>query len=329
MKRICARIMLACCCMGSSPLVVFCAEPTTVALVREASAVKGDAYRRVVSLAENLEDSASNIRTLLAEDGLSPEERLAARILLSRLTYTNVFEKYQETVESFRQRQRSTRPIGTRPGAFSGIVYSFATSGPESRSVSVRTGTGWVGNIKSPKFEQVDRYTEEEVRAGRSRNEAARLAILENFMKFAEEGSEYEQRELVDAVMRLWGENGHKKHADSISGEVFLEAIAQDETRALSVRVAALTRLPSARRKGERELMIAVLASAKTDNETENQHVVRQAIDYLKQHDPGALKDIATKIQWKRILIDEALGHPTPPELKAEQDDEIVVEVQE
>jgi hypothetical protein len=137
MKRICARIMLVC-CMGSSPLVVFCAEPATAALVREASTVKGDAYRRVVSSAENLQDSAVNIRTLLAEEGLSPEERLTARILLSRLTYTNVFEKYQETVESFRQRQRSTRPIGTRPGFLSGIVYSFATSGPESRSVSVR-----------------------------------------------------------------------------------------------------------------------------------------------------------------------------------------------
>lgn len=328
MKRICARIMLVC-CMGSSPLVVFCAEPATAALVREASTVKGDAYRRVVSSAENLQDSAVNIRTLLAEEGLSPEERLTARILLSRLTYTNVFEKYQETVESFRQRQRSTRPIGTRPGFLSGIVYSFATSGPESRSVSVRTGTRWVGNIKSPKFEQVDRYTAEEVRAGRSRNEAARLAILEHFMKFAEEGSEYEQRELVDAVMRLWGENGHKKHADSISGEVFLEAIAQDETRALSVRVAALTRLPSARRKGERELMIAVLASPNTNSETEHYQVVRQAISHLKRHDPAALNDIATETRWKRLMIGEALGLSTPSEIMPNQDDEIIIDVQE
>lgn len=321
-------MMLVCFCLGSSPLVVFCAEPGIAALVRQASTVKGDAYRHIVSSAENLRDPAVNIRTLLAEEGLSTEERLAARILLSRLTYTNVFEKYQETVESFRERQRSTRPIGTRPGLLSGIIYSFATCGPENKSVSVRTGTGQVGNIKSPKYEQVDRYTEGEVRAGRSRNEAARLAILEHFMKFAEEGSEYEQRELVDTVMRLWGEISHEKRADNIPVEVFVEAVAQDETRALSVRVAAITRLPSARRKGERELMLAVLASPNTDKETEHFHVVRQAIGYLKQHDRAALQDIATEIRWKRILIDEAIGLPTPSEFKANQDDEIVVEVQ-
>ncbi len=329
MRRICARVMLVFYCVGSSTLVGFCTEPEMAALVREASTVKRDEYRRVVISAERLHDPVVNIRMFMYEERLSIEERLTARILLSRLTYTNVFEKYQTTVESFRERQCSSRPIGTRPGLLSGIIYSFATSGPESKSVSERTGTRQIGIIKSPKYERVDRYTEEEVRVGRSRNEAARLAILEHFLKFAEEGSEYEQSELVDVVMRLWGENSHEKRADNIPIEVFVEAVAQDNTRSLSVRVSAITRLPLAKRKGEQELMLAVLVSPTTDNETEYQRVVRQAINYLKQHDFKALQNIATKSQWKRILIDESLGLPTRSVIKGSQDDEIIIHVPE
>ena len=287
--------------------------------------LRGNEYRERVAQLMVTRD----VHALLEGPRASQQERLITKIIVQRLSHAEVFEEYSEHLRLLRKRLESSHPTGTRPGYLAGSLMAFAKQGVESRDVEEHVGWNETSNGMIQQTQTVRKHTEEEVRNGRARNRAARMAILEHFLKFSDENSEYEQMELIDVVNLLWGEKSLTGMDDGVPVESLLEDLSRDETRGPSVRVSAITRLPLAKRKGERELMIAVLASAKTDNETENQHVVRQAVDYLKQHDPGALKDIATKIQWKRILIDEALGHPTPPELKAEQDDEIVVEVQE
>ncbi len=286
--------------------------------------LRGNEYReRVAQLM-----ATRNAHAPLDDPGAPQQERLLTKIFEQRLSHGEVFEEYSEYIRSLRQRQQSQCPIGTRPGYIAGSLMAFAKQGIESRNVEEHVGWNETPNGMIQQTQTVLKHTEEEVKKGRARNRAARMAILEHFLKFADEGSEYEQRELIDSVNMLWGEKSLTSLDDGVPVESLLEDLSRDETRAPSVRVSAMTRLPLAKRKGEQELMLTVLASSKTDNETESLHVVRQAISYLKRHDPAVLKDFVTETSWKRILIDEAIGLSTPSEIKANQDEEIVVEVQ-
>ncbi len=319
--------LLAGCLLVCGCLVGYSAEPSMATRVREASLVKGDAYRSVVAAIDDMHEPATEIRALLDTEGLSTEERIIGRILLARLTSEEVFENYQSIIESFRKQQQSTRPLATTPGRLSGILYNFATAGPESKTVRVRQGTRRVGIITRGYYVQVEKFTDDEIRAGKSRNLAARMAIHEHLLKFAEEGSEYEQCELVHAVTRLWEVNNQETHPEGIPIVSFLDAVAQDQTRSPAVRVIAMTYLPPDIRSGDRELMRTVIESPETSDEERYHHVVRRAIAYLQDRDTDSIHDISTDTHWKRILLNEALGQPAPPRPPKAKEDEVGTDI--
>ena len=281
----------------------------------------GKAYReRVDSLI-----AIPGVRFVLKAPSASLHVNLLSTIVEQRSSHRNVFNEYSEYVRSQRQNMKSQQPIGARPGFIAGSLVAFARRGVESLDIEEHVGWEKTPYGMVQQTQTVRKHTEEDVSNGRARNKAARIAILEHFLKFAVEGSAYEQRELVETVVLLWG----AKNDDGIPVEALLEELAQDETRDPSVRAAAMAYLPVGKRKGEREIMLMILQSPETKNETECNGVVRQAIDHLKQHDFQALKGIRSDIYWKQVLISEALNLPVPPEPEASPNSEAVIDIRE
>lgn len=275
--------------------------------------LRGKEYReRVVQLA-----ATPDVQTTLEGRSATEHMRLLAKIVEQRKSHVGVFDEYSKYILSLRQRLQSPQfPIGTRPGYIAGSLMVFSARGVERKEVEESVGWKETPSGMIQQTQTVNKYTEEDVRNGRARNKAARMAILEHFLKFAEEGGEYEQRELVEVVHELWG---GKNEDDGVPVESLLEELSQDETRAPSVRVAAMSRVPAGKRKGARELMLKVLQNQETGSDTDDNYHVYQAIDYFKQHDLAALKKIRTETPWKQALINEAAGLPVPPLPKATQ----------
>ena len=302
----------------------------TAAIAGQAATLTGDDYRRVIAGLQTSGETEAGLREVIRSTEASPDEKLIARILLARTTHPEVFKECEQKIDSFRERQRSDRPFGTRPGFFSGFMKAFASEAPESRLLLVKGSIKWPGNPETEDHEKVEKYTEKEVGEGKSRNAAARLAVLEHFLKFSQDDSEYQQRELADLIYTWWRDRDPRKPEDRIQGTALLCQVYDDETRPLSVRAAAMSRVPANKRKGERELMLDILRSPKTCNELHDGRVVRQAIDYLKQNDPDSLKKTQTKAQWKQSLINEVSGLPKakePESAKETQDVDIVIDM--
>jgi len=289
-------------------------------LIEQAVARTGQQYREAVKPIVQAPEAKETLGSVIESEPDSSMRNLVARVLLARISQPETFAEYEGYVQTLRTRlmtgPRRPKILGRE---FSNALFSFANKGPESKFASIRTGTKWIGILQTGQYEQVEKYTEEEVHAGKSRNRAVRLAILEHFLKFSAEGSEYEQYELVHAVHRLWdSEMEYERHdEDGIPVKQLLREVCDDETRPLSVRAAALQCLSREdRAKRERQLMLAIARSEDTTEWRIHGKVVGSAVRYLKEHAPDSLKDIKSKTYWKQQLINDAAGLPPPPRPK-------------
>jgi len=189
----------------------------------------------------------------------------------------------------------------------------FIVKGPERKYVYVtdKEKEKQLGNkiiFKNMYKKKVDRYTEDEVKAGIIRNTAARLAILENYLKYSETAATHEQCELVDVMDRIWGNHNVKYLKDGVDASVLLHNFANDKERPLKARVWAFIRLPKETGRAKTETMLEVLKTDEIDVEYKDKRCVIRAIEYLKKKNMEELRKVQTDVEWKQNLINKALN---------------------
>ena len=198
-----------------------CAVEGSVTIdVGEAVMSQGDCYRGVVATVFDCSNVIERLECTLDKEADDSGNRRQIHILLARAKYPEVFSELETTLQKWREREKSSRPIGTRPGFLSGsLLRTFTKKGPENRYVEeyVRDSNRKIVSepvihskegrpkARQAKRVKVEKYTDAEVEAGISRNAAARQAVLEHFLKFLHEGDAYEQSEMVKLVYELWG----------------------------------------------------------------------------------------------------------------------------
>lgn len=305
-------VILTCCC--AAPVAVG-GEGSAVLLLAQLESAAGAEYRTAAAQAVKVSGISETLREYLGRQSQNDDERsLIAKILLARLSRPDAFAEFHQYLGALRE-MHGSRSLGIRPGYLSGRFVSFARMGSETTSIEVFKGWEEREGATMPRYERVAKYTEQEVTAGKSRNAAVRMAILEHLLKFLGEGCEYEQREFVRAAYRLWGGDSPARHVeDGIPIERLLLRLCDDQDRLLSVRAVALQQF-APHDRGERELplMLDVLKSNETENWGVHHDVVADAIEYLAEHAPETLKGIEGHVHWKQELINKAAGLPPPP----------------
>lgn len=235
-----------------------------------------------------------------------------------------MFKECQSLVASIREFIASHKSPFSRPWELQGRFQHFASAGPESRFISVRTGirpvvhgTNIVGF--ADEFDQVEKYTDAEVKKGKERNAAARMAILDHLLNGSREGTDYEQCELVRLAVEWWWTDGKCRQQDGVKAEDIFEVIAYDATRSPGARAAAILYLPPERQRGVNQIMAEVLRDDRINHPFMDQNAVFDALRYLNEHGGAEgrilLAGIQSTISWKQAEINRALGLPaSPPE---------------
>jgi len=271
---------------------------------------RGDEYREIISKTSDL----TSLQNELQQINDSLEAQLLTKVVASRISHPDVFREYEEFLVHWRGRMNSpTKGIGTRCGYMSGMFRNFTKKGIVSRFVEVHlarklTSLGW----KTP-TKLVKKHTEAEVHTGKARNKAARMALLEHLLKFSDEGNDYEQMELVDAVIDIWSK-GNSKHFDEVDGiysEAVLRYIVNDKTQPLAVRVEPLYMYQNYFSVNEclrSDIFIGVLQSTSFNN----MRRYKLAVEYFKKNSPETLKTIKPEVYWKKVMVCKAAGLPIP-----------------
>jgi hypothetical protein len=290
--------------------LVSCAGNESERLFRECVTSKGEAYEQAASLLlaqEDVDEYLAQIRMRQAPD--EPEGRICA-ILTARREHPSVFEAYRALIQDLRNR-RPLEGMKGSPGLLGSPIQEFMFEGPRSKWITKPgepklTKFGWESETV-----RVEKYTAEEVAAGRARNEAARHAVLEHFLKHLGEASEYERLELLDLVLQYWV---NRKQRFSTRGERWnndlIEGLMEDESQPWPVRIQASLYLTKERRKDVLALLCSAFESADTSDRDRNYRFLADAGTILATL--GAREDIArlTKLRdvppWKRMLIERA-----------------------
>jgi hypothetical protein len=234
----------------------------------------------------------------------SPEGR-ASRILLARITHPGVFDEYWQLVGTIRAIIESGESA-ERPGVLQGDLRQYARKGPESRFVEVSgeaklTKHGWVTERRS-----VERYSEKEVAAGKARNGAARLAILEHFLKLSDEGSEYEQVELIELVHDMWMEENGEDPRERVDPGL-LAVVMRNEGKTWPVRITAAIYLPDQHRQELLGFLHSVISSDDLSNRDRHYVWTYRALRKMRFHggeeDLARLKRLAPREGWRRELV--------------------------
>jgi len=230
--------------------------------------------------------------------------------------FPEVFAECNALLDSMRTELLSLRHY--RPGELSGKLKVFARSAPESRFVNERVGTRTVAGVTVGKYEKVLKFTEEEVQAGRQRNAAVRMAVLDHLLHASDNDPPYMQRELVDLMWQWWWKDGKYREEDNISGEDFLHALAINPNRPAALRFAAAILPPCLEQKDVfNAILVAVLQDDRINDPLMDGREVSTAVRLLKEHggEEGQrlLSEASSSVRWKQALINQALGLPPPP----------------
>lgn len=235
--------------------------------------------------------------------------------------FPKVFAECNALLDSMRAELLSLQYL--RPGELSGKLNVFAHSAPESRFVSERVGTYTNRFSVRGKYEKVLKYTEEEVVAGRQRNAAARMAVLDHLLHASDNDPPYMQRELVDLIWEWWWKDGKHREHDNISGEDILHALALNQDRPPALRFAAAILPPRLTQQDIfNSILIDVLQDDRISNHMMDVRQVSNAISVLKEYggEEGQrlLSEASSSVRWKQALINQALGLPPPPKPEPE-----------
>ena len=204
-----------------------------------------------------------------------PESDEAAQIniLMGRITHPWIFEEWQELLRNCR-----SDPKCGEPGSLLLLsrMLEFVRKGPESRFVQVFEGwepatvaTNMAIVFRRPKRVSVEKFSEKEVSLGKARNSAARMAVLEQILKFYDEGDALEQCEMVALANRLWGNwasrGQHSPYA--LQDHVYdiknlADYIFRNPNRPLEVRVEAASYLAERSPQLVCDLMMTVITNS-------------------------------------------------------------------
>lgn len=280
---------------------------------------RGKIYFELVSLPSNItqalqapyrNNDATDVamREILAERNQKPE-------------VFSDFRRYLSWVRSRFNPDTGTHPC--RPGSFYGHIRWFLSMGPEAKHWSINAldeNGGMVRNLTDHIF------TDIEIEAGKLRNRAARMALLETIIKGTDNLGGYEQAEMVDVALDFWIRTSKPKDTD-----INVSAVLDSMAKSGLLHPIAMLHLGKEKysQKELHEIYCRLLDDSMSPEFSYYYSYVKEAIEFLKTHYPQDLENAETKLSWKRAVIDEALGRQTNPFENAEntENQEIVIDV--
>lgn len=261
---------------------------------------RGGEYYRFVSI-------PSNITAFLSRDVKQHDPiRLALHAILSaRQQNETVFSDFHRYLQWCVSRfNPQTGDYFYRPGHFYGFMEIFCRIGPERSSWNFYL-LAQDGSLKRSMTDRV--FSETEIEAGKLRNRAARMALLETIIKGMDNLGGYEQAEIIDVAQDFWIRTRKPKDAD-INVSAVLDAMAKSGF----LHPVAMLHLGKDKysQKELREIYNRLLEDTNSPGLDYYDSYVKEAVEFLKTHHPQDLEKADTNLPWKRALIDVARGHP-------------------
>ena len=289
--------------------------PQTEEIFDDCVGMAGAAYRDAVRTFLWESDTLPWLRSLCRDLADESDRARIARILIARTTHPEVFDELRACFEKNRHCGRCDgvcRHTTTRPGFFGGSLTVFLRLGPRSRFVMERgemklTEHGWrTERIK------VEKYTEADVAAGVARNTAAAMAFLEYALKFFEEATEYEQREIIFALAEVWGRRSSviKREEEGLKDDL-TEALMLDSTRPYSIRITAACVMPPSKLPLVIATMFQLIPAPGPGERDRHYRYLSDALSiiatYGTEADLKRLRAVETGEQWQRELMERRI----------------------
>ncbi len=294
------------------------------ATIEEVCNLQGAAYREAITTMLR-EYGADTLEQLLHDRHREDPQTWQIRILLARNHRPDVFAELEQELNAWRS-ERHDRVLRWQ---LTHRLFLFTRRGPESR-YTVETD-GWEhlpdksargkgqSIILQPKRRQVERFSEEEVAKGIERNHAARLAILEHFLKFMDDDTPYEQSEMVLLVARLWGRGwniGRPKTAvpaPSPDVDYLLNLVFSDSSRPFEARFNAADNLAETRPREVCTFMLETVTNMPANTVCRSQmELMEQALFRLywlaDANDCAALMSQTNGPAWRKERIRVTVG---------------------
>ena len=275
---------------------------------RECMNTDGPRYLQAVSNLFQQTDAKTFLESVASSRTAPQAERRLADILLARMERPSLFDEFSKRVVDARR-----GPDYGRGSYFEGCLLQFTSTGPESK---------FVWEIDEGGEKKVEKYTDADVRTGKARNAAARLALVEYFLKFSQDFNDYyEMPEMLSALKVLEDGRGWlgrtKRPEFGIPTQDLIEAVCKEEKRPLPVRVAAVSLLPEDKfdKTAVAGLMVKALQDEELQDDRKYRRTAETAAEFLRLYGDrqslSALKANAPKTQWKRELVEKTLKEIT------------------
>ncbi len=144
---------------------------------------QGVRYLQSVTNLYQVSTAKQTLSRLASSEGESLKTQRQAQILMARMDSPEVFNEFLKWITDLRKR---SEVVSCRGAYFSGYILKFTKMGPESEYVWETgerhlTQHGWESEER-----KVKKYTDEDVKNGKARNAAERLAIVEYYLKFSD-----------------------------------------------------------------------------------------------------------------------------------------------
>lgn len=271
----------------------------------ECMTVEGSQYLEAVSTLMRQTNSMTFLKNVANLPTASQKEKRLAEILMTRNERPSLFSELAKAVKDARE-----NPNYGRGGFFEGCLINFTSVGPESKYVWEKTEDG---------LRKVEKMTGEEVQSGMARNAAARLALVEYFLKLSQDLNDYyEMPGLLSALKVLEDGRGWmgktKRPELGIPTADLIEDVYKDDKRPVAVRVAAAVLLPEGRldKTIVAGLMIKALEDEGLDDDRKYRRTAERAAAYLRlygdQQALAALKANEPKARWKHELVGKTVS---------------------
>jgi len=260
-------------------------------------------------------DSRRFLSRLASSDRETIEVQRQAQIVIARMERPELFNEFSRSIEELRKKPDA---VDCRGAYFSSCLLKFTKMGLESEYVREKGERHLTQNGWETEELKIKKYSPTDVEKGKAQNEAAQLALVEYYLKFSSNFSDYEMTEMLSCLKTL--EKGNvSKDGQRIQGHVvtkdLIETAAADTTRTIPVRIKAMSLLPSneVNMRTFSELEFAALTDPALHDENNKTHystvsaVCAFFIDFGTGDDLSRLETLAPKPEWRRRLVDEAI----------------------
>lgn len=249
-------------------------EYSSLAAIEQISHLKGTAYRQAIAPIITAESGEVVLEQILKEGRETEAVLWQTRILLAHIRRQDVFVEFEHELNTWRG-ERHDQPSH---GQLSKRLFLLIRRGPERCCVVESAGwVSWPTNSQHrkpililPKRKEVERFSDAEVAVGIERNSAARLAVLEHFLKFMEEDTPYEQSEMVLLAAKLWGQEWNfgvpKQYMASTNPDLrhLMSLVFDDLSRPFEARFWAADNLVETRPRDVCSFMLAAVTNMPT-----------------------------------------------------------------